>query len=557
MRKRFDWLTDDARVFLSRGYLDPGVEAEDRYWDICKRVEEISGIAGIAESIYAACEKNLISFSSPILSNFGTDRGLPISCNMGVVYDTLQSIAHSEYEMSILAKHGAGTAKNFSKIRGYGQPYGSDKLGRSEGVVSWIGSYANKIGKINQGGMRRGFFTAWLSVDHPEILTFLDIGANGDPTESAGYGIQNITTGVTIPEGWVDSMKNGDKKKREIYAKILKRRSEIGFPYILFEDNCNNVKPQVYKDKGLDLMTSNICTEIIEYCDDQKEFACCLLSLNAAYFDEWPDNLVHIASIILDTVLSEYIEKGRQLPGLEKAVKFAEEHRAIGIGILGFHSYLQKKMIPFGSLESFGINKKIFSYLKSQATIASEWMAQNWGEPEMLKGYGLRNTTRIAIAPTKSSSYIMGQWSQSTEPIKSNYHEKTLAKIQTTYKNPTLIPVLEKYGKNNKETWNSILQKNGSVQHLDFLSDLEKEVFKTFSEISQVDVIKLASQRQQYIDQGQSLNLMIHPDTPPKSISDLIIMAHESGIKTLYYQYSINAAQQFNENLLTCSSCEA
>jgi ribonucleoside-diphosphate reductase alpha chain len=214
-------------------------------------------------------------------------------------------------------------------------------------------------------------------------------------------------------------------------------------------------------------------------------------------------------------------------------------------------------MVPFGSLESYQINNTIFKHLRDESDRASLWMAQEWGEPKMLLGYEHRNTTRIAIAPTKSSSFIMGQWSPSIEPIKSNYHEKTLAKIQTTYKNPTLIPVLENYGKNTRETWQSILENNGSVQHLDFLSDLERDVFRTFSEISQVDIIKLAAQRQKYIDQGQSLNLMIHPKTSPKDVSNLVLMAHEEGLKTLYYQYSINAAQEFNENLMTCSSCEA
>jgi ribonucleoside-diphosphate reductase alpha chain len=279
--------------------------------------------------------------------------------------------------------------------------------------------------------------------------------------------------------------------------------------------------------------------------------------LNAVHFDEWPDDLVFIASIILDAVLTEYIEKGKNMPGLEKAVRFAEEHRAIGIGIMGFHSYLQKNMIPFGSLKSYQANNIIFKTLREKADAASEWMAENWGTPPMLRNYKHRNTTRIAVAPTKSSSFIMGGWSPSIEPLKSNYHEKVLAKIQTTYKNPFLVELLERYGKNDKTTWDDILSKNGSVQHLNFLSDDEKEVFKTFSEISQVDIVKLAAQRQKYIDQGQSLNLMIHPDTPPKSVSDLILLAYDEGIKTLYYQYSINAAQQFNESLMTCSSCEA
>jgi ribonucleoside-diphosphate reductase alpha chain len=554
--ERFEWLTEDARVFLDRGYIE-NISAEERYMQIANRVEEITEISGISDKIYEYSRRNLLSFSSPILSNFGNNKGLPISCNFGVVDDTLHSILHGMYEMGMLAKNGAGTAKNLSNIRPYGLTYGKDGLGKSEGLISWVQEYSSIISKVSQGGMRRGFLTVYCSIDHPEIDWFLDIGANGDAKKSPGYAIQNITTGVTIPAGWIDSMKAGDKEKRKIYAKVLKRRSEIGFPYILFEDNCDNQKPQVYIDKDMKIFTSNICTEVIEYCDNEKEFTCCLMSLNAAHFDEWPDDLVFTANIILDAVISEYIEKGSQIAGLEKAVRFAKEHRAIGVGILGFHSYLQKKMVPFGSLESYQINNKIFKKLKEESDYASKWMAEHWGEPEMLKGYGHRNTTRIAIAPTKSSSFIMGQWSLSIEPIKSNYHEKTLAKIQTTYKNPQLQEILKGYGKDTREVWNSILQNNGSVQHLDFLSELEKDVFKTFSEVSQVDVIKLAAQRQKWIDQGQSINIMIHPKTPPKDVSNLVLTAHEEGIKTLYYQYSINAAQEFNENLMTCSSCEA
>ena len=554
--EKFEWLTDDARTFLDRGYIQD-ITAEERYRQIADRVEKITGISGIADKIYDYSSRNLLSFSSPILSNFGNDKGLPISCNFGMVDDTLHSILHGMYEMGMLAKNGAGTAKNMTAIRPYGYTYGKDKLGKSEGLISWISEYSSIISKVNQGGVRRGYLTVYCSIDHPEIDWFLDIGANGDVAKSPGYGIQNITTGVTFPEGWIDAMKAGDKEKRKVYAKVLKRRSEIGFPYILFEDNCDNQKPQVYVDRDMKLFTSNICTEVIEYCDNEKEFACCLMSLNLTHYDEWPEDLIFVANIILDAVISEYIHKGKQTPGLEKAVRFSEEHRAIGVGVLGFHSYLQKKMVPFGSLESYQINNKIFKHLRDESDRASQWMAKEWGEPKMLLGYGHRNTTRIAIAPTKSSSFIMGQWSPSIEPIKSNYHEKTLAKIQTTYKNPTLIPVLEKYGKNTRETWQSILENNGSVQHLDFLTDVEKDVFKTFSEISQVDIIKLAAQRQKYIDQGQSLNLMIHPKTSPKDVSNLVLMAHEEGLKTLYYQYSINAAQEFNADLLTCSSCEA
>lgn len=554
---KFAWLTDDARLFLHRGYIPENMSAEDRYREICNRLEEISRIPGFADKFYSYCANGWVSFSSPILSNFGRDTGLPISCNFGTVDDTLDSILHGIYEIGMLAKAGAGTAKNLTRIRPYGAPYGKDKLGKSVGLVNWVLEYSNIINKVTQGGMRRGFLTVYCNADHEEIDSFLNIGAEGNPKDDIAFAIKDITTAVIFPNGWLDEMEAGDSSKRAIYAKVLKRRSEIGFPYILFEDNCDNNKPIVYKDKDMKVGMSNICTEVIEYCDDDKEFACCLSSANLRHFDEWKDTeFIFDLNIALDCVNTEYITKGKMTPGLARAVKFMEEHRSIGIGVLGFHDYLQQNDIVFGSIESFQKNTEIFKYIQSESLKASKWMAGNWGEPAMLKGYGLRNTTRMAVAPTKSTSEIMGGVSMSIEPIKSNYHERVLAKTQSTYKNPNLKKILKKYNIDNRETWKSILEHNGSVQHLDELTDHEKQVYRTFSEISQMDIINLAAARQTFIDQGQSINLMIHPGTPPRDVSNLVLHAWKSGIKTLYYQYAINAAQQFNKELLTCSSCE-
>lgn len=400
--------------------------------------------------------------------------------------------------------------------------------------------------------VRRGFLTAYLSADHKEIMDFLDIGTPGSE-------IQRITTAVTLPKGFRNSLKEGNSKNRKIWAKILKRRSEIGYPYILDEENCNKNYPKVYEDKGLWINNANICIEAIEYADEDKEFACCLSSVNVSKYDEWKEdnNFLKDCYVMLDCVITEYIEKGKKLKGLEKAVKFAEEHRAIGLGVLGFHTYLQKKMIPFGSLRSYGINNEIFKKLREEGEEATKIMSYCFGEPKFLEGYQRRNTSLMAQAPTKSTSFIMGSLSSGIEPIKSNYHEKALAKIQTEYKNPELKKLLSTKDKDDRETWKSILINNGSVQHLNFLNELEKEVFKTFSEISQMDIIKLSAQRQKYIDMGQSINLMIHPETSPKDINKLYLEAFDLGIKSLYYQYSINAAQNFNKSLMECSACEA
>ena len=564
------WLKEDQRLFLERDYLQDGQTPEERYLEISQTIENyclkmsttveaINYCKGIGKRFEEYTSKGWVSYSTPVLINFGKEDNLPISCNKSILSDSLDDIYKGVHELGMLAKYGAGTSQNFSKLRPIGSTIESG--GTSNSVMDWIELYADMMSKTNQNRARRGFLTAYLSADHPEILDFLDIGTHRMPAEKQRF-FQTITTAVTLPYGWRDSLKEGDKEKRKVWAKILKSRKEVGFPYIMDIENVNENRPQVYKDKGLMLETSNICLETHEYCDSEKTFACCLSSANAYYFDEWKDhpNFIFDMNLMLDCVIEEYIEKGSKLPGLEKAVRFAKEHRSIGLGILAFHSYLQKKGIVFGELPSFSVNAQIFSLLRSESDRASKWMAEHWGEPEMLKGYGLRNTTRLAQAPTKSTAYIMGglelNLSEGIEAHKSNYSSKKLAKIQSEVKNKELTDLLEDKGKNTKEVWMSILEKNGSVQHLDFLSERERAVFRTFSELSQVDVIKLAAARQKFIDQGQSINIMIHPDTPASEINKLHLLAFDEGVKGLYYQYSINAAQEFSKSLLECTSCE-
>lgn len=547
---KFQWITDDARLFLSRGYLEEGVSVERRYKQICNALEKQSGIEGFSSKMYQYCKKGWISFATPVLINYGHGDNLPASCNYGYVNDSLDDILTTLHEVGMLSKYGAGTAVDFSNIRPIGKSISNG--GKSNGVVPWIKLYEELINKVSQGSSRRGFLTAYLKADHSDIMDFLDIGT---PT----HDIQHITTGVVFPKGYIDDIKSGDKIKRRVYAKILKRRSELGFPYIVFEDNClENISPVSAQKTNININTSNICTEVMADVNPQDEtFVCVLTSVNALHFDEWKDtDLVYDVRIALDCITQEYIDKAEGRKGFENALNYIKSHRSVGLGVLGFHSYLQSNMIPFGSLESYRFNNQLFSHLRTQCDSANLWMGKEWGESEYCKGTGYRGDLSIAVAPTKSTSFIMGALSSGIEPIKSNIHQKVLAKIQTTYKNPFLEEILLNHRKNSKKTWKSISENNGSVSHLDFLTDLEKNVFKTFSEISQVDVIKLAGQRQQYIDQGQSINVMIHPNTKPKQISDLVLMAYDEGVKTLYYQYSINAAQDYNKELLKCSACE-
>lgn len=398
---------------------------------------------------------------------------------------------------------------------------------------------------------RRGAFAAYLDIDHPDFEEFLQIRDIGNP-------IQNLFTGACIPDYWMQEMVDGDMEKRRIWAKVLESRQQKGLPYLFFTDNVNKNKPQVYKDKRNSLTHSNLCSEIALPDGPDESFVCCLSSLNLELYDEWKNtDTVKLAIYFLDAVMSEFIENSAGIPGLEAVNKFARRHRSLGLGVMGYHSYLQKNNIPFESMEAKTFNAKVFKEIESKARKASKELAKVYGEPELLKGYGLRNTTLMAIAPTTSSSAILGQTSPGVEPFASNYYKAGLAKGNFMRKNKYLEVKLEELGKNTEEVWRDIMLNRGSVQHLDFLDDHTKAVFRTFKEISQREIITQAVQRQRYIDQAQSINLNIPPDIPLKDVNALYIYAWQSGLKTLYYQRSESVAKNMAMNFNNCTSCEA
>ncbi|MEP2280179.1 MAG: ribonucleotide-diphosphate reductase subunit alpha, partial [Maribacter sp.] len=360
-----------------------------------------------------------------------------------------------------------------------------------------------------------------------------------------------------------------DNEKRSIWAKVLQRRGEMGYPYIFFKDNANNGASDVYKEKGHKIHASNLCTEIMLPSSDEWSFVCVLSSVNVLHYDKWKDtDAVETMVFFLDAVITEFCEKlevyrdsesreDRQtFMFMERAYNFAKDNRALGLGVLGWHSLLQSKMLPFNSQEAYNLNSEIFKTIKDKSYSASAELADKFGEPEVLKGYGRRNATLNAIAPTTSSAFILGQVSQGIEPIWSNTYVKDIAKVKTTIRNPFLVELLEEKGMNTTAVWHSIRDFDGSVQHLDFLSDLEKDVFKTYSEIDQMDIIYQAANRQNHIDQGQSVNIIVHPDMPVKEINKIHVTAWKLGLKSLYYQHSMNAAQKFKQKK-DCASCEA
>lgn len=545
----FDWLNEDSRLFLSRGYLQEGMSAEDRIEEIAQAAEKILNKPGFAKKFYRYMIAGYYSLSSPVWSNFGVDRGLPISCNGVYVEDSIEQILQKTAEVGMQTKLGAGTSGYFGDLR----PRGSSIKGggKADGPVHYLRLYDTGTDVISQGSVRRGAFAAYLNIDHPDINEFLEI-------REPGATIQNISIGVTITDEWMESMITGDKAKREVWAKVLRKRKETGYPYLFFTDTVNNNKPKVLKDHNYPIYASNLCSEIALPSSKDWTFVCNLSSMNLVTWDEWKDtDAVEIMTYFLDAVMEEYIRKTKNIKFMETAHNFAKHWRALGIGQLGWHSLLQLKMIPFESFEALELTEEISKFIDDRSLSASKEMAEIYGEPAGLKDYGVRNLTRCAIAPTTSSSFILGQVSPSIEPLASNYFVKDLAKGVFTYKNPYLVEVLESHGRNDDETWDSILMRKGSVQHLNFLSQKERDVFKTFSEISPLNVVQQAAARQSYIDQSQSLNLMIPPDAPAKDINALIIEGWRLGVKTFYYQRSSNPAQELVRDIMTCVSCEA
>ena len=548
----FEWLNDESRRFLSRGYLLEGETAEGRIRQIAEKAEEYLGVEGFADKFYTYMGRGYFSLSSPVWANYGLDRGLPVSCFGSYIEDTMGSILYTHAENGMLMKGGGGTSGYFGALRHRGAKITNS--GESNGAVHFMQLYDTLANVVSQGNVRRGYFSAYLPIEHPDAEEFLDIGTEGNP-------IQGLTTGITVSKEFINRVFDGDKAARKLWAKVLKRRSEVGFPYIFFSDNVNNNRPKVYKDKDMKIYASNMCSEIALPSNADETFTCVLSSINLLHWDELKEtDAIETLTMFLDTVVTEFVKKTEGKTYYERSHNFAKRHRALGLGVLGWHSYLQSKLISFESQDAARINVEIAKVMAEKTHAASVRLAQMFGEPEVLKGYGRRNTTTMAIAPTKSSSTILGQVSQSIEPEFSNYYVKDLSKTKMTVKNPYLKKHLQSIGKDTAEVWESIRLADGSIQHLDFLEDKIKNVFKTFAEISPYTIIDQASVRQEYIDQAQSLNLMIPPDMPVKEINALYMYAHGMGIKSLYYQYSMSQAQVLSRKkaaIESCAVCEA
>lgn len=547
--KKYYWLNNHSRLFLERGYLKEGVSPEQRIRQIADNAERILKIKGFADKFEEYMSLGFYSLATPVWTNYGNERGLPVSCFNSHVNDTMEDILTKASEVGTMSKLGGGTSGYFGDLRPRGAKISVG--GESGGPIHFMEIYDTIANVTNQGSARRGSFAAYLPVEHPDIEEFLQIRSEGHP-------IQNMSIGVTISDSWMKSMVDGDKDKRKIWAKIIQKRFETGYPYIMFSDTVNNNAPKVYKDKNIPIKSSNLCSEITLQSDKNNSFVCVLSSLNLLHWDEIKEtDAIETLIFFLDSVNEEFVQKSDGVKFMEAAHHFAKTQRALGMGALGWHSLLQSKMIGFESMQAKLLNAEIWKTIRLKADKATQDLAALYGEPELLDGYGRRNVTTLAVAPTTSSSFILGQVSPSIEPLNSNYFVKKLAKGNFTYKNPYLKKLLKSKDKDSDDIWKDILIRGGSVQHLDFFTQEEKEVFKTFGEISQKEIVIQNIQRQKYIDQSVSLNLMVPPTCPAKQVSELLIYGWQNGIKTFYYQRSSNPAQELARSILTCSSCES
>lgn len=526
------WMEEEGYKTLQGGYLLPGETPKGMY----NRVAQAAGgyyedNVRWTEKFFSAMWNNWLCPASPILSNMGTNRGLPISCNSIHVGDSVDSIFGKSHELAMLSKNGAGVGIYLGDVRGRGAPIKGN--GNSEGVIPWAKVYDTTTVSVSQGSTRRGASAVYLPIDHVDIEEFINIRR---PTGDINRRCLNLNHGICVTDDWMKSMLAGDQSKRSLWQEILKNRVETGEPYLFFTDNVNKQNPACYTANGLKVSTSNICTEIFLYTDPDHSFVCCLSSLNLVKWDEWKNSDVVETSVrFLDAVLSEYIKKAVNVPGLEASLRSAIKGRAIGIGVLGWHTMLQQRSIPFDSFEAMMLNNQIFKTMRDKAEKETYSLAEELGEPEWCKGFKRRNTHLLSVAPTVSNSTISGGHSAGIEPLAANIYSKKSAKGTFIVKNNTLAKLLVIKGEDTPDVWKSINEQQGSVQHLAFLSKEEKEVFLTAREINQHAIVKQAGQRQKWIDQGQSVNLFFAANSSAKYIHEVHLAAWENGLKSLYY----------------------
>ena len=544
--------TDVYLKTISKGYLLPGETPKDGYWRVASTVANRLKKPELADTFFDYIWKGWLNLASPVLSNTGTERGLPISCFGIDVADSIADIGQKNLELMILAKHGGGVGICHNQIRPAGANITDN--GTSDGVVPFIKINDSTILATNQGAVRRGAASTNLNIEHGDFWEWLEIR---EPKGDIHRQCLNTNQCVIISDKFMRRVLEGDVEARKKYAAVQRKRRQTGQPYIMYRGNVNKQNPDAYKRNGLKVFMTNICSEIVLHTDENHSFVCCLSSLNLSKYDEWKNtNLIYDSTWFLDGVLEEFLQKANYRKGFENSVRSAEKGRALGLGVLGWHTYLQQRGIAFEGLEAQYETRNIFSQIKIESERASRDLAEEYGEPLWCRDTGFRNTHLRAVAPTVSNSKLAGGISAGIEPIPANIWTDQSAKGTFIRKNRVLEKYLNKMGHDNKKVWDKIMADGGSVQGLKFLDawcfhrglltkckDVPdqhdrvpfKDVFKTFKEINQLDLVRQGGIRQQYIDQAVSLNLAFPKEASPKWINQVHLEAWKQGIKTLYY----------------------
>jgi len=539
--------TDVYKKTITGGYLINGETPKDAYWRVSNAVAKRLYKPELAEKFFDYIWKGWLCLASPVLSNTGSDRGLPISCFGIDVADSVHDIGTKNLEMMLLAKHGGGVGIGINMIRPAGARITNN--GTSDGVVPFCKIYDSTILATNQGSVRRGAASVNINIEHPDFDEWVEIR---EPKGDINRQSLNLHQCAVVGDKFMRRLEAGDMEARGKWAKLLQKRKATGEPYILFKGNTNKNNPTAYKKNSLKVHMTNICSEIVLHTDESHSFVCCLSSVNLDKYDEWKNtNLIYDATWFLDGVLEEFIQKAKNMKGFENSVRSAEKGRALGLGVLGWHSLLQKNGISFESLLAQFKTREIFSKIKIETERASRALAETYGEPLWCAGTGFRNTHLRAVAPTVSNSKLAGNVSPGIEPWAANVFTEQSAKGTFIRKNKELKKVLRKIGIDNKETWNKILEDGGSIQGIKQLDgwfydhggrlnqeeegEPVKNVFKTFKEINQLELIRQAGIRQDYIDQSVSLNLAFPSEATPRWLNTVHFEAWKQGIKTLYY----------------------
>jgi len=547
-----EWMDEVGVATISKGYLLPDETPKKAYRRVAKAISERINRSDLENKFFRYIWNGWIGLASPVLSNTGTDRGLPISCFGIDTPDSVRGIGLTNAELMKLTALGGGVGISTSRIRPRGTTITGN--GKSEGVVPWCKIYDSAIIATNQGSVRRGAASVNLDINHPDIEEFLQIRRpKGDPNRQC----LNLHQCVVVDDTFMKRLQDRDSEAMRIWLEILKTRVETGEPYIMFKDNVNKNNPLAYAMNNLNVTMTNICTEITLHTDEEHSFICCLSSLNLAKYDEWKDTDVVETSIrFLDGVMQEFIDKSNGKDSMIRTHRHAQKGRALGLGVMGWHSFLQKKGLPFNSIASTAWTHTLFSDIRQKAEATSRELAQEYGEPTWCKGTGMRNTHLLAIAPTVSNSRL-NNCSAGIEPIPANIYTFNGAKGTFIVKNKELEELLESKGKNTENVWDQILADNGSVQNLPALTEDEKEVYLTFSEVNQLELVRQAALRQKYIDQTQSLNLCFDPTDSPKWINQCHLEAWKLGVKTLYYLRTDSVIKgDLGSRTAECISCD-